>query len=115
MAVGGTVTIIVPPMSGGEGVIPGPDYSAELTALAGSLEAMKAEIVIINREIGALTTALTAMFTQMELLNVYLLAVQSPTGDFRTVSPEDIASGAIVTSALAKNVPPIVPAGGVTS
>lgn len=80
------------------------------------------QLVALDTEITAIGTAMAAMATEIGLisaelakLQAFLIAVQSPTGDFRTVSPEDIASSAVVSAALAKNVPPIVPTGGITS
>ena len=74
----------------------------------------KAELGLLDAEIKLLATALTAMSAELalnsaELVKIqnFLLAVQSPTGDFRTVSPEDVANTTLVTTALASNVPPI--------
>jgi len=73
------------------------------------------ELEIIDTEIKALATAFGVMTTELGLISAELLklqnlliAVQSPTGDFRTISPEDIANDALVASALASNIPPIV-------
>jgi len=72
------------------------------------------ELEIIDTEIKALSTALATMATELGLisaellkLQTFLIAVQSPTGDFRTVSPEDIANNVLVETALASNIPPI--------
>lgn len=80
------------------------------------------QLVALDTEITAIGTAMAAMATEIGLISAelaklqeFLIAVQSPTGDFRTVSPEDVASSAIVSAALAKNVPPIVPSGGATT
>ena len=80
------------------------------------------QLLAIDAEMKAIGASLTAMGAAVELISLelvklqeFLLAVQSPTGDFRTLSPEDVTATAIVQSALAKNVPPIVPTGGVTT
>ena len=84
------------------------DYGPQLAAI-------DVEMTAIGTALGAMATEIGLISAELAKLQAFLLAVQSPTGDFRTLSPEDIASSAVVTTALAKNVPPIVPAGGVTT
>jgi hypothetical protein len=96
----GAVVFTVTP-SGGTATVPNPDYTVVLGTIAGELAAMTAAIALIS--------------TELTKLQAFLEAVQSPTGDFRTISPADVTSELMVTSALAKNIPPIVPTGGVTT
>lgn len=84
------------------------DYGPQLAAL-------DIEMKAIGTAMGAMATEIGLISAELVKLQNFLIAVQSPTGDFRTVSPEDVASSAIVSAALAKNVPPIVPSGGVTT
>ena len=114
MSVGTPITVTVPP-TGGVGTLPTVQYTAEIEALTAIIKTMTAEMIIINREIGVLSTALSSIASDLLAIKTFMLAVQSPTGDFRTLSPEDSAGTFIVDAALAKNVPPIVPTGGVTS
>lgn len=104
----GVVSIVVPPLTGGTGVFETPDYSVEILAIT-------AEMKTIGTALAATAASLGDVALQLAEIKAFLFAVQSATGDFRTLSPGDVASEAIVTSALAKNVPPIVPAAGVTS
>jgi len=84
------------------------DYSTELAAIDAEMTLISAALSAMSTEVGLISLELTKIIT-------LLTAVQSPTGDFRTVSPEDISNTTLVTTALAKNIPPIVPAPGTTS
>jgi hypothetical protein len=84
------------------------DYNTELGIINTELKAIGVALTGMN-------AAITAISLELVKLTTFLTAVQSPSGDFRTFSPEDAVGTAIVTSALAKNIPPIVPAGGVTT
>lgn len=77
------------------------DYSTELEAIDTEMKALAAAFTAMSAELVLISAELTKMQN-------FLIAVQSPTGDFRTLSPEDVASNALVTTALAKNIPPIV-------
>ena len=113
MAAGGLITITVPPLTGGVGIIPVVDYTTELTALAAAVKTITAEIIIINRELGVLSLSLNSIGSDLATLQTYITAVQSPTGDFRTLSPEDVIGDALVQTALAKSG--IVVTGGATT
>jgi hypothetical protein len=84
------------------------DHSDEIGAIATAITAASASIAVLAADIALINAEITKLQT-------YLLAVQSPTGDFRTVSPEDVAGTALVNTALAKSIPPIVPLTGPTT
>jgi len=107
------IAVTVPPLTGGAGLLPTVDYTVELTALAAAVKTITAQIIIINREIGLLSTSLNSMGADLTILQTYITAVQSPTGDFRTLSPEDVIGDALVQTALAKSG--IVVTGGATT
>ena len=114
------IGIFVPPLVGGAGTFIGPEYTAELTAMAGTINAMTAtinaltaEIELINTALIATNAALTTISADMTLLLNYVTAVQTPTGEFRTFDLNSVSNTTLVSSALAKSGIPIPPNPGI--
>lgn len=94
-------------VSGAATGVPG-TQTLTLYNYATELNAINAEMAIISTALTGIGAAVGILSTELAKLQEYLLAVQSPSGDFRTVSPEDAPNTIMVSSALASNVPPIV-------
>jgi hypothetical protein len=81
------------------GFIDSPDYTTELAAL-------KLQIVALNETLDAMITSMGTVSNKLAEIQLFLAAIQTETGDFRTLNPGSPADVAIVTTALTKsNIP----------
>lgn len=82
------------------GFIDSPDYTTELTAL-------RNQIVILNETLDAMITSMGTVSAKLAEIQLFMTAIQTETGDFRTLNPTTPSDVAIVTTALNKsNIPP---------
>jgi len=107
------IGIVVPPLSGGAGAFVGPEYTAELTAMALSITALNAEIAKINTALIAANTAITTLSADMAVLLNFLTVIQTPAGEFRTFDLSSVSNNILVASALTKSGIPVPPNPGI--